>query len=85
MLGGSADLGLEADSILGFVGTGLFAYGIGSRHFGIGGVGALMMGWFGGLALARVGGLTAAVNSLQTSIGGQGSTTSTNGSSTGTP
>lgn len=42
------DLGLEADSILGFLGVGLFAYGLGAGHFGIALVGAGVAGWFGG-------------------------------------
>jgi hypothetical protein len=77
------DLNLEADSILGFLGVGLFAYGVGARHFGIAAVGGLVAGWFGGLALARVGGLSAALNTLSSSTAAP--TANTNGSAQGTP
>jgi hypothetical protein len=80
----AADLGLEADSILGFLGIGLFAYGLGSGRLGIAAVGAGVSGWFGGLALARIGGLTAVVQSL-TSTSGAPPTANTNGSGQGTP
>lgn len=88
------DLGLEADSILGFLGVGLFAYGIGGRHFGVAATGAIIAGWWGGLALARVGGLVNTINNLASSVGtfgsmfassGSSSTTSTNGAGSGTP
>jgi hypothetical protein len=79
------DLGLEGDSILGFLGVGLFAYGLGSGHFGIALVGAGVAGWFGGLAMARVGGLTAVVQNLTSSATAGGATANTNGSSPGTP
>jgi hypothetical protein len=78
----AVDLGLEADSILGFLGIGLFSYGLGSGQFGIALVGAGVAGWFGGLAMARIGGLTAVVQNLTGAVAG---TSSTNGSSAGTP
>lgn len=77
------DLGLEADSILGFVGMGLLAYGLGARQLGIAGTGALLAGWFGGLALARIGGFTAAVQSIE--AGEVNATANTNGGGSGTP
>ena len=76
------DLGLEADSILGFVGMGLLAYGLGASHVGIAGVGAVLAGWFGGLALARIGGLTAAVQAVEA---GEAGTANTNGAGSGVP
>lgn len=78
------DLGIEADSVLGFLGVGLFAYGLGSRHFGIAATGALLSGWFGGLAMARLGGLVAVIQNLGSSVTA-GGTANTNGSSAGTP
>lgn len=80
------DLGLESDGVLGALGVGLLAYGIGARHFGIAGTGAVLAGWFGGLAMARLGGLVAVLNSLQSTVKDDLSgTANTNGAGQGTP
>jgi hypothetical protein len=85
----SPDLGLESDSILGFLGVGLFAYGLGGGDLRIAATGAVIAGWFGGLALARVGGLDATIANFTSSVTGSATTapatTSTNGAGTGTP
>jgi hypothetical protein len=86
------DPGLELDTILGFAGASLMAYGLGAKNLVVAGSGALLAGWFGTLTLIRVVTLAelvntdlGAVNGLNSLFGGSKATTNTNGQSQGTP
>jgi hypothetical protein len=88
----SLDPGLELDTILGFAGASLMAYGLGAKNLVVASVGALASGWFGTLSIIRVVTLAelvntdlGAVSSMTSLFGGSKATTNTNGQSQGTP
>ena len=86
------DPSLELDTIFGFAGASLMAYGLGAKNLVVAGAGALLSGWFGTLTLVRVVTLAqlvntdlGAVSSMSSLFGGSKATTNTNGQSQGTP
>ncbi len=85
------DPGLELDTILGFAGASLMAYGLGAKNLVVAGVGATVAGWFGTLSIVRVVALAQLVNtdlgavSSMTSLFGGAKTTNTNQQNQGTP
>jgi hypothetical protein len=88
----SLDPGLELDTVFGFAGAALMAYGLGAKNLALAGTGALLSGWFGTLSLIRVVTLAelvntdlGAVSSITSLFGGSKATTNTNGQSQGTP
>jgi hypothetical protein len=86
------DPSLELDTVFGFAGAALMAYGLGAKNLPLAASGALFAGWFGTLSLVRVVTLAQLVNqdisgvgAVTSLFGGSKATTNTNGQSQGTP
>jgi hypothetical protein len=85
------DPSLELDTVFGFAGAALMAYGLGAKNLALASAGAVFAGWFGTLSLVRVVKLAELVNAdvgavgaMSSVLGGSNTTTSPSGQSQGT-